>query len=185
MGVATHAFIPIIAVRGKEVGICITSHVKLITNARRPVSVNRLLLTMEIYGMRQKTSSFRSIVQSTVLGKRKSNYYRMNLERISNGHHTNAEWITHSSICSIPFCFMVFSDNTKRRILLLRERGKRTKEISELLLKEDIRASHRGISTFLSRYKQRYNSLKKGQWKKHAALYGPFNLYNVPLIYTV
>ena len=55
---------------------------------------------------------------------------------------------------------MVFSDYTKRRILLLRERGKRTKEISELLLKEDIQASHRGISKFLSRYKQRgtYNS---------------------------
>ena len=49
---------------------------------------------------------------------------------------------------------MVFSDYTKRRILLLRERGKHTKEISELLLKEDIRASHRGISKFLSRYVQ-------------------------------
>ena len=35
---------------------------------------------------------------------------------------------------------------------------KRTKEILELLLKKDIRASHQGISKFLSRYKQRYNS---------------------------
>ena len=56
---------------------------------------------------------------------------------------------------------MVFSDYTKRRILLLRERGKRTKEISELLLKEDIRASHRGISKFLSRYKQRGTIVRK------------------------
>ena len=31
-------YFPIIAVHGK--GVCITSHVKLITNARRPVSVN-------------------------------------------------------------------------------------------------------------------------------------------------
>ena len=61
---------------------------------------------------------------------------------------------------SVPIGQMVFSDYTKHRILLLRERGKRTKEISELLLKEDIRASHRGISKFLSRYVQaeRYNS---------------------------
>ena len=58
------------------------------------------------------------------------------------------------------------------------------KEISELLLKEDIQASHRGISKFLSRYKQRGTIVrKKGQWKKHAALYGPFNLYNIPFIY--
>ena len=35
---------------------------------------------------------------------------------------------------------MVFSDYAKRRILILRDRGKGTKEISELLLKEDIRA---------------------------------------------
>ena len=56
---------------------------------------------------------------------------------------------------------MVFSDYTKRRILLLRERGKGTKEISELLLKEDIRASHRGISMFLSRYKQRGTIVRK------------------------
>ena len=56
---------------------------------------------------------------------------------------------------------MVFSDYTKRRILLLRERGKCTKEISELLLKEDIRASHRGISKFLSRYKQRGTIVRK------------------------
>ena len=56
---------------------------------------------------------------------------------------------------------MVFSDYTKRRILLFRERGKRTKEISELLLKEDIRASHRGISKFLSRYKQRGTIVRK------------------------
>ena len=56
---------------------------------------------------------------------------------------------------SVPIGQMVFNDYTKCRILLLRERGKRTKEISELLLKEDIRASHRGISKFLSRYKQR------------------------------
>ena len=56
---------------------------------------------------------------------------------------------------------MVFSDYTKRRILLLRERGKRTKEISELLLKEDIPASHRGISKFLSRYKQRGTIVRK------------------------
>ena len=56
---------------------------------------------------------------------------------------------------------MVFSNYTKRRILLLRERGKRTKEISELLLKEDIRASHRGISKFLSRYKQRGTIVRK------------------------
>ena len=58
---------------------------------------------------------------------------------------------------SVPIGQMVFSDYTKRRILLLRlrERGKRMKENSELLLKEDIRVSHRGISTFLSRYKQR------------------------------
>ena len=35
---------------------------------------------------------------------------------------------------------MVFSDYAKRRILILRDRGKSTKEISELLLKEDIRA---------------------------------------------
>ena len=53
---------------------------------------------------------------------------------------------------SVPIGQMVFSDYIKRRILLLRERGKCTKEISELLLKEDIRASHRGISKFLSRY---------------------------------
>ena len=53
---------------------------------------------------------------------------------------------------SVPIGQMVFSVYTKRRILLLRERGKRTKEISDLLLKEDIRASHRGISKFLSRY---------------------------------
>ena len=32
----------------------------------------------------------------------------------------------------------MFSDYTKRQILLLQERGKRTKEILELLLKEDI-----------------------------------------------
>ena len=36
---ATQAYIPIIAVCGKEVGVCTTSHVKLVTNARRPVSV--------------------------------------------------------------------------------------------------------------------------------------------------
>ena len=60
-----------------------------------------------------------------------------------------------------PIGQMVFSDYTKRRILLLRERGKRTKEISELLLKEDIRASHRGISKFLSRYKQRGTIVRK------------------------
>ena len=47
---------------------------------------------------------------------------------------------------------IVFSDYTKCRILLLRERGKCTKEISELLLKEVIRASHPGISKFLSMY---------------------------------
>ena len=62
---------------------------------------------------------------------------------------------------SVPIGQMVFSDYTKRRILLLRERGKRTKEISELLLKEDIRASHRGISKFLSRYKQRGTIVRK------------------------
>ena len=56
---------------------------------------------------------------------------------------------------------MVFSDYTKRRILLLRDRGKRTKEISELLLKEDIRSSRRGISKFLSRYKQRCTIVRK------------------------
>ena len=54
----------------------------------------------------------------------------------------------------VPIGQMVFSDYTKRRILILRERGKRTKEISELLLMADIRASNRGISKFLSRYKQ-------------------------------
>ena len=36
---ATHAYFPIIAIHGKEVGVCIMSHVKLITNVRRPVSV--------------------------------------------------------------------------------------------------------------------------------------------------
>ena len=72
---------------------------------------------------------------------------------------------------------MVFSDYTKRRILLLRERGKRTKEISELLLKEDIRASHRGISKFLSRYKQRGTIvIKKGAVEKTrcVAVFAPF-----------
>ena len=39
---ATHAYIPIIAVRGKEVGVFITSQVKVITNARRPVSVKEM-----------------------------------------------------------------------------------------------------------------------------------------------
>ena len=74
------------------------------------------------------------------------------------------------------------------------------KEISELLLKDDIRASHRGILKFLSRYKQRGTIVrKKGSGctakinevikariearKKHGVLYGPFNLYNVPFIY--
>ena len=42
---------------------------------------------------------------------------------------------------------MVFSDYTKRRILLLRDRGKRTKEISELLLKEDIRSDRWYLAT--------------------------------------
>ena len=56
---------------------------------------------------------------------------------------------------------MVFSDYTKRRILILRDRGKGTKEISELLLKEDIRASRRGISKFLSRYKERGTIVRK------------------------
>ena len=72
---------------------------------------------------------------------------------------------------------MVFSDYTKRRILLLRERGKRTKEISELLLKEDIRASHRGISKFLSRYKQRGTIVrKKGSGKNtlRCTVFAPF-----------
>ena len=36
---ATHACIPIIAVCEKEVGVFITSHLKLITNASHPVSV--------------------------------------------------------------------------------------------------------------------------------------------------
>ena len=74
---------------------------------------------------------------------------------------------------------MVFSDYTKRRILLLRERGKRTKEISELLLKEDIRASHRGISKFLSRYKQRGTIVrKKGSGKNtlRCIVFAPFFL---------
>ena len=57
------------------------------------------------------------------------------------------------------------------------------KEISELLLKEDIRASHRGILKFLSRYKQRGTIVRKRAVEKHAALYGPYNLYNVPFIY--
>ena len=90
-----------------------------------------------------------------------------------------------SNYCTRPIGQMVFSDYTKRRILLLRDRGKRTKEISELLLKEDIRSSHRGISKFLSRYKQRGTIVrKKGSGKNMLrCIYAPFNLYNVPFIY--
>ena len=74
---------------------------------------------------------------------------------------------------------MVFSDYTKRRILLLRDRGKRTKKILELLLKEDIRSSHRGISKFLSRYKQRCTIVrKKGSGKNtlRCTVFAPFFL---------
>ena len=35
------AYIPIIAIRGKEVGVCIMSHVKLITNVFHPISVKQ------------------------------------------------------------------------------------------------------------------------------------------------
>ena len=45
----------------------------------------------------KKTSHFRSVAQSTILGKRKSNGYR-----------TDSEWITHGSIHSIPFHFTYY-----------------------------------------------------------------------------
>ena len=80
---------------------------------------------------------------------------------------------------------MVFSDYTKRQILFLRERGKRTKEISELLLKEDIRASHRGILKFLLGYKQRGTIVrKKGSGKNtlrctDSLIYITYHLFTV------
>ena len=51
-------------------------------------------------------------------------------------------------LATAPSAEFYFSENVE----------KRTKEITELLLKKDIRASRQGISKFLSRYKQRYNS---------------------------
>ena len=48
----THAYVPIIAFRGKEVGIFITSYVILFTNARSPVSVNsKVCLITIVYGI--------------------------------------------------------------------------------------------------------------------------------------
>ena len=44
---ATHAYIPIIVVRRKEVGVYITSHVQLITNALRPVKVKNQKKALE------------------------------------------------------------------------------------------------------------------------------------------
>ena len=55
-------------------------------------------------------------------------------------------------LATAPSAEFYFSENVE----------KRTKEISELLLKKDIRASHQGIYKFLSRYKRGTIVRKKG-----------------------